>query len=139
MIVLSWPAIATEIFIYHANLLNTIIIIGQYVCVYLVAMGLWLTHTQKKNPYNRGCVRARQDSELALSDKSTAGNSAWMDESSGTVPSVTADFMRKTFYPEDEHVADPEAASLTDRSCRCCLDSVGRVLCDQLWSHLPIY
>lgn len=80
-------------------------------------------------------MRSRQDSALALSDKSTAGNSEWMDEPSGTVPSVTADFMRKTFYPEDEHVADPAAASPTDRSCLCCWDSVGRALSEPP-SHL---
>lgn len=58
-------------------------------------------------------MRSCWDSALALSDKSTAGNSQWMDVSLGNVPNVTADLIRKAFYPADEHVAHA-AASLTD-------------------------
>lgn len=39
-----------------------------------------------------------------------------MDVSLGEVPDVTADLMRKAFYPADKHVADGAAASLTDVS-----------------------
>ena len=37
-----------------------------------------------------------------------------MDVPLGKVPDVTADLMRKVFYPADEHVADAAAAFLTD-------------------------
>lgn len=57
---------------------------------------------------NRGCARSR--SALALSDNGTAGNSERMDVSLGKVPDVTADLIRKAFYPADEHVADAAAA-----------------------------
>lgn len=49
----------------------------------------------------------------------TAGNSEWMDVSLGKVPNVTADLIRKAFYPADEHVADAAAAFLTDRRFLC--------------------
>lgn len=62
---------------------------------------------------------------MALSDKGTAGNSEWMDVSFGKVPNVTADLIRKAFYPADEHVADAAAASLTDRHSLCCWDCGG--------------
>lgn len=52
---------------------------------------------------------------MALSDEGTVGNSEWMDMSLGKVPNVTADLMRKVFYPADEHVVDAAAAFLTDR------------------------
>lgn len=60
---------------------------------------------------------------LALSDKGTAGNNWWMDVLLGKVPNVTADLIRKTFYPADEHVAD---AFLTDRRFLCCWGPGGR-------------
>ncbi len=47
---------------------------------------------------------------LALSEKSTAGNSERMDVSFGKVPDVTADLLKKASYPADEHVADAAAA-----------------------------
>lgn len=56
---------------------------------------------------------------MALSDKGTAGNSKWMDVSLGKEPDVTADLIRKAFYPADEHVADAAAAFLTDRRFLC--------------------
>lgn len=59
---------------------------------------------------------------MALRDKGTAGNSDWMDVSLGKVPDVTADLIRKAFYPADEHVADAAAASLADRRFLCCWD-----------------
>lgn len=58
----------------------------------------------------RGCARSR--SALALSDNGTAGNSERTDVSLGIVPDVTADLIRKTFYPADEHVADAAAADV---------------------------
>lgn len=63
---------------------------------------------------------------MALSDKSTAGKSKWMDVLLGKVPNVTADLIRKAFYPADEHVADGAAAFLTDRRFLCCWDQGGR-------------
>lgn len=63
---------------------------------------------------------------MALSDKGTAGNGEWMDVSLGTMPNVTADLIRKAFYPVDEHVADAAAASLTDRRFLCCWGPGGR-------------
>lgn len=62
---------------------------------------------------------------LALSDNGTAGKSKWMDVSLGKVPDVTADLIRKAFYPADEHVADAAVAFLTDRRCLCCWDQGG--------------
>lgn len=59
---------------------------------------------------------------MALSDKGTAGNSKWTTVSFGNVPSVTADLIRKAFYPADKHVADAAAASITNRHLHCCWD-----------------
>lgn len=45
----------------------------------------------------------------------------------GKVPDVTADLIRKAFYPADEHVANAAAASPTDRRFLCYWDQGGGV------------
>lgn len=66
---------------------------------------------------------------LALCDKGTAGNSECMDVSLGTVPDVTADLIRKAFYPADEHVADAAAADAFSAA-----GMMGEGTCDLLWT-----
>ena len=60
---------------------------------------------------------------MALTNKGTAGNSKWMDASLGKVLDVTADLIRKAFYPADEHVADAAADGFGEGEGKCDLPS----------------
>lgn len=61
-----------------------------------------------------------------------------MDVLLGKVPNVTADLIRKAFYPADEHVADGAAAFLTDRRFLCCWDQGGGEMWPTVDLHLPL-